>query len=144
METSRRLLAVLAALEELGDEELQAVSARALGLLLAPLARAAQRGTGSLRDGIREVLASTTVADAVEAYAAIRKARPGGLGSATSEDVAAVPRLFGDPDRGDEIDEVLPGTWLGQQGRVAPLLILRKALRRLAQADHQGGVCLRL
>ena len=34
METSRRLLAVLAALEELGDEELQAVSARALGLLL--------------------------------------------------------------------------------------------------------------
>ena len=34
METSSRLLAVLAALEELGDEELQAVSARALGLLL--------------------------------------------------------------------------------------------------------------
>jgi hypothetical protein len=34
METSSRALAVLAALEELGDEELQAVSARALGLLL--------------------------------------------------------------------------------------------------------------
>ena len=34
METSSRLLTVLAALEELGDEELQAVSARALGLLL--------------------------------------------------------------------------------------------------------------
>ena len=34
MATSSRLLAVVAALEELGDEELQAVSARALGLLL--------------------------------------------------------------------------------------------------------------
>ena len=34
METSSRLLAVWAALEELGDEELQAVGARALGLLL--------------------------------------------------------------------------------------------------------------
>jgi hypothetical protein len=34
METSSRLLAVVAALEELGDEDLQAVSARALGLLL--------------------------------------------------------------------------------------------------------------
>jgi triphosphoribosyl-dephospho-CoA synthase len=62
-------------------------------LLLAPLARAAERGTGSLRDGVREVLASTTVADAVEVYAAIRKARPGGLGSATSEDVAAAPTV---------------------------------------------------
>ena len=34
METSSRVLTVLAALEELGDEDLQAVSARALGLLL--------------------------------------------------------------------------------------------------------------
>jgi hypothetical protein len=34
METSSRLPALLAAIEELGDEELQAVSARALGLLL--------------------------------------------------------------------------------------------------------------
>jgi hypothetical protein len=34
MEASSRLLAVLAALEELSDGELQAVSARALGLLL--------------------------------------------------------------------------------------------------------------
>jgi triphosphoribosyl-dephospho-CoA synthase len=62
-------------------------------LLLAPLARAAQRVTGTLRDGVREVLASTTVADAVEVYAAIRKARPGGLGSSASEDVAATPTV---------------------------------------------------
>ena len=34
METSSRLPALLAAIEELGDEELQAVGARALGLLL--------------------------------------------------------------------------------------------------------------
>jgi len=62
-------------------------------LLLAPLARAAQRGTAALRDGVRDVLASTTVADAVEVYAAIRQARPGGLGSATSEDVATAPTV---------------------------------------------------
>src|SRR5207248_280246 len=62
----------------------------------------------------------------------------------TSEDLAAVPRRFSAPDRGDEVDEVLPGTRLGQQGRVAPLPIRSKALRRLAQADHQCGVCPRL
>jgi triphosphoribosyl-dephospho-CoA synthase len=62
-------------------------------LLLAPLARAALRGGGSLRDGIREVLAGTTVADAAEVYAAIRRARPGGLGAAAAEDVAASPTV---------------------------------------------------
>jgi triphosphoribosyl-dephospho-CoA synthase len=62
-------------------------------LLLAPLARAAQRGTGALRDDVREVLASTTVADAVEVYTAIRKTRPGGLGSAEREDVATAPTV---------------------------------------------------
>lgn len=62
-------------------------------LLLAPLARAAQAESGGLRDRVRAVLADTTVADAVEAYAAIRRARPGGLGAAASEDVAAVPSV---------------------------------------------------
>ena len=60
----------------------------------------------------------------------------------TSADVAAVPRLFDDPDRGDEIDQVLPRTRLGQHGGVAPLPILGLALHRLAKADHQSGVCL--
>ena len=50
-------------------------------LLLAPLARAAHREGASLRDGLRGVLAETTVADAAEDYAAIRRARPGGLGA---------------------------------------------------------------
>jgi triphosphoribosyl-dephospho-CoA synthase len=62
-------------------------------LLLAPLARAAQRTTGALRPAVAEVLASTTVSDAAEVYAAIRLARPGGLGAAASEDVAAVPTV---------------------------------------------------
>ncbi len=62
-------------------------------LLLAPLARGAQGGSGELRDRLRAVLADTTVADAVETYAAIRRARPGGLGAAASEDVAAVPSV---------------------------------------------------
>jgi triphosphoribosyl-dephospho-CoA synthase len=62
-------------------------------LLLAPLARAALRSGGSLRDRVREVLGATTVADASAAYAAIRRARPGGLGSASSEDVAADPSV---------------------------------------------------
>jgi triphosphoribosyl-dephospho-CoA synthase len=62
-------------------------------LLLAPLARAALRGSGSLRDGVREALAATTVADAAEVYTAIRRARPGGLGAAAAEDVASVPSV---------------------------------------------------
>jgi triphosphoribosyl-dephospho-CoA synthase len=62
-------------------------------LLLAPIARAAHRTRGGLRERVADVLAETTVTDAAEVYAAIRQARPGGLGSATSEDVAARPTV---------------------------------------------------
>jgi triphosphoribosyl-dephospho-CoA synthase len=62
-------------------------------LLLAPLARAAARSGGSLRERLGEVLEATSVADAAEAYAAIRRARPGGLGEASVEDVAAAPTV---------------------------------------------------
>jgi triphosphoribosyl-dephospho-CoA synthase len=62
-------------------------------LLLAPLARAAARGGGTLRDRLGAVLDQTTVADAAETYAAIRKVRPGGLGAASAEDVAAAPTV---------------------------------------------------
>ena len=60
-------------------------------LLLAPLARAALRGGGTLRQKAAAVLAETTTADAAEAYAAIRLAAPGGLGRAEAEDVSATP-----------------------------------------------------
>ena len=62
-------------------------------LLLAPLARAALRPEGSLREKLSQVLRETTVSDAVEVYTAIRKARPGGLGRATVEDVARAPTV---------------------------------------------------
>jgi triphosphoribosyl-dephospho-CoA synthase len=62
-------------------------------LLLAPLARAALRAGGTLRERLREVLTETTVADAGEVYAAIRRARPGGLGEAAAEDVAVAPTV---------------------------------------------------
>jgi triphosphoribosyl-dephospho-CoA synthase len=62
-------------------------------LLLAPMARAAGRGEGSLRERLHLVLAETTVADAAEVYAAIRRARPGGLGQAAQEDVADAPSV---------------------------------------------------
>lgn len=62
-------------------------------LLLAPLAKAALQTGGSLRDRLREVLAATTVADAAEVYAAIRRARPGGLGRSAAEDVAGTPSV---------------------------------------------------
>jgi triphosphoribosyl-dephospho-CoA synthase len=62
-------------------------------LLLAPLARAALRQGGTLRERVSRVLAETTVADAGEVYAAIRRARPGGLGEAKAEDVAAAPTV---------------------------------------------------
>jgi triphosphoribosyl-dephospho-CoA synthase len=73
-------------------------------LLLAPLARAAYRaraeGAGRatvppdrLRAAVREVVAATTVADARDVYAAIRRAAPGGLGRADAQDVAADPTV---------------------------------------------------
>jgi triphosphoribosyl-dephospho-CoA synthase len=62
-------------------------------LLLAPLARAALRKGGNLRDRLRLVLAETTVRDATEVYAAIRHARPGGLGEVKTEDVAEAPTV---------------------------------------------------
>ncbi len=62
-------------------------------LLLAPLARAALRGGGTLRQRVTAVLGETTVADAAEAYDAIRLAAPGGLGRAAAEDVSAAPTV---------------------------------------------------
>jgi triphosphoribosyl-dephospho-CoA synthase len=62
-------------------------------LLLAPLARAAARSGGALRARLARVLDETTVADANDVYAAIRLARPGGLGHAAVEDVAAAPSV---------------------------------------------------
>ena len=59
-------------------------------LLLAPLARAALLST-DLRRGLRLVLEATTVDDARDVYAAIRRARPGGLGTVDSQDVASEP-----------------------------------------------------
>ena len=63
-------------------------------LLLAPLARAAYLPQPeSLRDRVRTVLASTTVADAVAVYRAIRLAQPGALGDASSQDIATSPTV---------------------------------------------------
>ena len=63
-------------------------------LLLAPLARAAlQPGGEPLRTRLAHVLATTTVHDAREAYAAIRLAAPGGLGRAAEQDVACEPTV---------------------------------------------------
>src|SRR5436189_3144868 len=63
-----------------------------LVLLLAPLARAALRpGDKPLRAQVTATLAATTVADARDAYAAIRSAAPGGLGRASEQDVAGTP-----------------------------------------------------
>ena len=74
-------------------------------LLLVPLARAALRKSSSegapaavsafsmagLRGALHHVLESTSVDDAREVYAAIRRAAPGGLGKADAQDVANEP-----------------------------------------------------
>ena len=75
-------------------------------LLLAPLAKAAASGGEEsqslggpqgpplrehLRGAVRTVLEETTVDDARQVYAAIRRASPGGLGNAESQDVAREP-----------------------------------------------------
>jgi triphosphoribosyl-dephospho-CoA synthase len=67
-------------------------------LLLAPLVRAAvldaqSDNATSLRDSLRRVLDTTTVDDAREVYAAIRRAAPGGLGRADAQDVAREPTV---------------------------------------------------
>jgi triphosphoribosyl-dephospho-CoA synthase len=62
-------------------------------LLLAPLARAALRSGGTLRERLVRVLAETTVADAAQVYAAIRHIGPGGLGETAAEDVWDTPTV---------------------------------------------------
>ena len=65
-----------------------------LVLLLAPLARAALRpGREPLRNQLAATLADTSVADARDAYMAIRSAAPGGLGRANEQDVAGTPTI---------------------------------------------------
>lgn len=46
-----------------------------------------------LRAGVARVLAATSVADAADLYAAIRLARPAGLGRVSAEDVREAPRV---------------------------------------------------
>jgi triphosphoribosyl-dephospho-CoA synthase len=63
-------------------------------LLAAPLLAAAERDEGGLlAPRLRATLDALTVADAREAYAAIRRANPGGLGRAAEQDVAAPPTV---------------------------------------------------
>jgi len=62
-------------------------------LLLAPLARAAGQAGATLRDRVAAVLRATTVADARAAYDAIRQARPAGMGTTESQDLAAEPTV---------------------------------------------------
>jgi triphosphoribosyl-dephospho-CoA synthase len=61
-------------------------------LLLAPLAKAATRAAGGeLRGALHRVLDETTVEDARDVYAAIRRASPGGLGRSDTQAVANEP-----------------------------------------------------
>jgi triphosphoribosyl-dephospho-CoA synthase len=65
-------------------------------LLMAPLARAAtspSNAGSSLQDGVRRVLEDTTIDDAKDVYAAIRRAAPGGLGRAPEQDVRDDPTV---------------------------------------------------
>ena len=62
-------------------------------LLLAPVAKAAMLSGGTLRQRLARVLAETTVRDAEDVYAAIRRAHPGGLGAAAAEDVSNPPTV---------------------------------------------------
>jgi len=63
-------------------------------LLAAPLMAATEKARpGRLRSALAETLAGLTIADAAEAYAAIRLAAPAGLGQAAEQDVAAPPSV---------------------------------------------------
>lgn len=62
-----------------------------IALLIAPLAAVA--GEQPLLDGIADVLERTTIDDAEQVYAAIRLAKPGGLGQVKSQDVHERPTI---------------------------------------------------
>jgi triphosphoribosyl-dephospho-CoA synthase len=62
-------------------------------LLAAPLIAAAESGRATLREALAIVLEGLTVADAVDAYAAIAQAHPGGIGSAARQDVFSPPTV---------------------------------------------------
>ncbi|MEP6572672.1 MAG: triphosphoribosyl-dephospho-CoA synthase [Gemmatimonadota bacterium] len=62
-------------------------------LLLAPLARAAVESGGSPLERLERVLSATTVQDAEEVYQAIRRANPGGMGVAVSQDLGSTPQV---------------------------------------------------
>src|SRR6266850_1157258 len=62
-------------------------------LLLAPLARAARRSGGTIRERLRRVLLDLDVRDARDAYRAIRIAGPGGLGRVGRQDVHTTPTV---------------------------------------------------
>jgi triphosphoribosyl-dephospho-CoA synthase len=76
-------------------------------LLAAPLLAAAEGPSGPLRARLDSVLHGLSLADAEDAFAAIRRANPGGLGQSAEQDVAAAPtvtlleamRLAADRDR---------------------------------------------
>lgn len=100
--------AIVANAASVGERIHRAVAAtqRAVGantnigivLLAAPVVHAAMQcplpsATHLLAERLNEVLASLTVADAERAFAAIRLARPGGLGSAARHDVFAPARV---------------------------------------------------
>ena len=103
--TSARVSAVPLTDPELsvGRRILEAVGAtrRAVGvntnlgivLLSAPLARAAEIGSGGLRENLQAVLQSTSMDDARAVFEAIVLASPGGLGSAVENDVREEPRI---------------------------------------------------
>ncbi|HLJ63395.1 MAG TPA: triphosphoribosyl-dephospho-CoA synthase [Stellaceae bacterium] len=88
-----------------GERILEAVSATAaavgcntnLGIVLlaAPLLAAAERAAPrpGLRPALDAVLADLTIDDAAQAFAAIRLAKPAGLGAVPAQDVAAAPTL---------------------------------------------------
>ena len=62
-----------------------------IALLIAPLA--AVPATSPLDAGVREILSRTTLEDAEQVYAAIRIAKPGGMGSASSQDIHDRPTI---------------------------------------------------
>jgi triphosphoribosyl-dephospho-CoA synthase len=62
-------------------------------LLAAPLIAAAERRDGAFRDRLRRVLDALTIDDARDAFAAIVRANPAGLGRIAEQDVAAPPTV---------------------------------------------------
>lgn len=101
-------------------------------LLLAPLAKVPRHVP--IRAGVGQVLAGLTIQDSVRAYAAIRAARPGGLGTDSQADVRCEPEIT----LGEAMALAAPRDLVARQYTNGYQEVLELVVPRLAAGERRG------